>query len=149
MNTILLGFAPEFGLGESLVEQLERLGYAPRMVYSGYEVIRESLKLLPGAVILETGLDDCDTLKTAVWLRQDERTSAIPQFLVNRKNDGKPDKSKLNGLTDKICSFNASFSFDEEPEEIAGALKEYDEKIGFFSSNGEPAEADIPTTAMI
>jgi sigma-B regulation protein RsbU (phosphoserine phosphatase) len=150
MSVILLGFAPEFELTSRLAEELKTLGFETHLASSGYEVIRECLRLRPAAVLLENGITECDILKTTVWLRQDDRTSSIPQFLINRNGDnGYPDKRRIESLADKVCSFNASFSVQEEVEEIAVALKDYEESIGLFSSAEEPPPTDLPSKGAI
>jgi serine phosphatase RsbU (regulator of sigma subunit) len=150
MSIVILGFSPGYALGENLSEELRRLGFEPQRVSSGYDVIKACLHHRPAAVLLENRLSDFDVLKTAVWLRHNKHTSGIPLFLVNNPSqNGVMDRNRLSGLTDQVCSFNTSFSSDEKVDEIAAALKHYDDKFGLHMAAVDDEPPEIPTKDAI
>ncbi len=150
MSIVILGFPPDYEAGRHIARELERLGFEPRPVPTGYDVIRESLEHRPAAILLQSGLADFDVLKTAVWLRHNKRTSGIPLFLVNRAaSNGVRDKSAMSGLSDQVCSFNNSFSSEDEVEAIAAALKHYDEKFGLHMVVTDEEPVEIPSREKV
>jgi serine phosphatase RsbU (regulator of sigma subunit) len=141
MSKVLLGLVNGCELATELVEALKGLGYETHVVYSGYDVIRDAVRLKPSAVVLHSSLEDCDILKTSVWLNRNKVTSQIPQFLISTLNeDDTFEKWKLNGAAETVCNFKARFSPDDGAEAIAQGLKKFEEANGLSpSSDGEPS----------
>ncbi len=150
MSVILLGIEPNSKSAAQLAEELAKFGFDAQLAFSGYEVIRKALEMKPGAIILENGIQDCDILKTAVWLKKDSRTSLIPQFLIQKpKADGDPKRERLKSLADKVCNFVESFPPGKSIADIAKAIKENEESLGLRPSPEVSPPADVPTKAAI
>jgi len=150
MSIILLGIEPDSKLALQLREELDRLGYSAQLAYSGYEVIRRALEMKPGAILLESGLQDCDILKTSVWLKKDIRTSTTPQFLVQKAaGTGDPATERLKALADRVCSFTKVFPPRLSAKEIAVAIEKQDDTLRFAPSPETPPPVDAPTKAAI